>query len=127
MEHITEEEAATILRRAKEGDWVDQAVDEAVRKQAQEGYTGPADTLSRGAAAYLVAKLIAPDKIQSPALLPETEAPTQPEQPSYIPQPDPAPSTEEPDWTEPEDPDMPENPDDPFIPEPDPLAPETES
>lgn len=127
MEHITEEEAATILRRAKEGDWADQAVDEAVRKQAQEGYTGPADTLSRGAAAYLVAKLIAPDKIQSPALLPETEAPAQPEQPSYIPQPDPAPSTEEPDWTEPEDPDMPENPDDPFIPEPDPLAPETES
>lgn len=99
-EAITVKEAKIILNRAKKGPWVDVVVAEALENQVAAGYTGEPDTISRGAAAYIVSKLLDPASVEIPE--PEEE-PVVEEEPVYIPQPQPEPE--------------------PFQPPPDPLAP----
>lgn len=103
MDNITVAEAQTILNRAQEQDWT-AAMADVVKKQKQEGYNGPQDTLSRGAAAWLVATLMDPD-----ALEPLTFKPDPPPQPVWIPpveaEPEPEPEPEEEfQWAPPPDP-----------------------
>ena len=90
-ESITQTEAQTILGRADEGDWVEQAVADVVRKQKEEGYAGPKDSLSRGAAAWLVATLMDAEKLEPLTFKPEP--PPAPE-PQYQPAPEPEPEPE---------------------------------
>ncbi len=106
---ITQTEAEIILGRACEGEWVTSALADVIRKQKEQGYTGPKDSLSRGAAAWLVARLV-----DAEALEPLTFMPEPPPAPKPIPQPEPAPEPV------PE----PENEEDflPMTPPPDPLA-----
>lgn len=106
-EAITQTEAQLILSRAKEGEWVETAIKDAVRKQNEVGYTGLANTLSRGAVAYLVAEMVDPEAVDSP-----TFAPPEPQPVWTPPAPEPAPE--------------PEIPEEPKIPAPDPLAPPME-
>lgn len=101
MDNITVTEAEIILNRAEEGDWAAILAD-VVKKQKQEDYNGPKDTLSRGSAAWLVATLMDGD-----ALDPLTFKPEEPPKPVWVPPAEPQPEAEaeeETSWTPPPDP-----------------------
>lgn len=102
---ITQKEAQTILGRACEGEWIESAVADVVRKQKEEGYGGPKDSLSRGAAAWLVASLMDADKLEPLTFAPEPPPAPEPQyQPAPAPEPEPEPEEEEVRLTPPPDP-----------------------
>ncbi len=109
-EAITVTEAAMILGRARTGDWFREILENAVKKQQEEGYEGARGTLSRGAAAYVVAMFLDPEKIPELTFKPVEEQPVQ--EPVWQPQ-----------WTPEPEPEEPEEPEEPWIPPADPLAP----
>ncbi len=107
MDHITVEEAKTILTRACEEEWIESAVNDALKKQKEDGYTGKRNTLSRGAAAWLVAMLMDRDALDPLTFAPEPPKPVWTPQPQPEPEPAPEPEVEveeEVPWIPPPDP-----------------------
>ncbi len=89
QEDITAGDAMIFLANAGAGKGLIDALETVQKKQQQEGYLGKKGTLSRGAAAWMVAWMLEPEALPELELKPE-----EPPKPVWIPVPEPEPEPE---------------------------------